>query len=121
MAGWPEVGENVRAGQPILSINRRRLDLYARPAVFPVNFSICLIPLVLEPLSALALSALHQVVASSLSPVDVKNLPGHKLRAIQVEYRVHNVGHISHPTHWMEGRQRLMRFWRVHRRLDYSR
>jgi hypothetical protein len=45
-------------------------------------------------ISALALSALHHVVASSLSSVDVKNLPGHKLRAIQVEHRVYNVGHI---------------------------
>jgi hypothetical protein len=69
----------------------------------------------------LALSTLHNVVASSLPSVDVKNLPGHKLRPIQVEHRVYDVGHISHPTHWMERRQRLMRFWRVHRRLDYSR
>src|SRR6476661_2296410 len=67
------------------------------------------------------LSALHQVVASSLSSVDVKNLPGHKLRAVQVEHRVYNVGHLSHPPYWMERRQCLMRLQRVHRRLDYSR
>lgn len=68
-----------------------------------------------------SLSTLHNVVASSLSTVDVKNLSGHKLCALQVEHRVDNVGHIPHPTHWMERRQRLVRFWRVHRRLDYSR
>jgi hypothetical protein len=94
-------------------------DLYARPVVpseLP-QFILFILPL----LSALALGALHHVVARSLSSVDVKNLPGDKLRAIKVEYRVYDVGHISHPAHWMERRQRLMRFRRVHRRLDYSR
>ena len=70
---------------------------------------------------ALASSGRHHVVAGSLSSIDVKNLTCHKTSAIEVEHRVYNVGHISHPTHWMERRQRLMRFWWVHRRLDYSR
>ena len=89
--------------------------------LFPVSFLNILDPPHFELLSALALSALHHMVAGSLSSVDVKNLPGHKLRAIQIEHRVYNVGHISHPTHWMERRQRLMCFRRVHRRLDYPR
>src|SRR5258708_28755567 len=93
-------------------------DLYARPVV-PSELSQFIL-FILPLLSALALSALHQVVARSLSSVNVKNLPGDKLRAIKVEYRVYDVGHISHPAHWMERRQRLMRFRRVHRRLDYS-
>ena len=94
-------------------------DPYACP-VAPSEFSQFIL-FNLQLLSALALSALHHVVARSLSSVDVKNLPGHKLRAIEVEHRVDNVGHISHPTHWMERRQCLVRFWQVHRRLDYSR
>jgi hypothetical protein len=61
------------------------------------------------------------VVASSFSSVDVKDLPSHKLRTIPVQHRVYNVGHIFHPPHWMERCQRLMRFWRVHRRLDFPR
>ena len=63
----------------------------------------------------------HHVMAGSLTAVDVKNLAGDKLRAIQIEYRVDDVGHLSHPAHWMERRQRLMRFRRMHRRLDDSR
>ena len=94
-------------------------DLCARP-VAPSELSQFIL-VILPLLSALAVSALHHVVARSLSSVDVKILPSDKLRAIQVEYRVHDVGHISHPAHWMERRQRLMRFRRVHRRLDYSR
>jgi hypothetical protein len=39
-----------------------------------------------------------------LPSVDVKNLTCHKPRPIEVEHRVHNVGHISHPPHWMERR-----------------
>ena len=74
----------------------------------------------MEFLSALALGALHHVVASSLPSIDVKNLTCHKSRAIQVEHGVHNVRHLSHPTHWMERRQRSMRLRRVHRSLDYS-
>ena len=69
----------------------------------------------------LALSALHQVVTSSLSAVDVKNLASHEFRSLQVQHRIYNIGHISHPTHWMERRQRLVCFRRVHRRLDYPR
>jgi hypothetical protein len=53
----------------------------------------------------LALTALHRVVAGSLASVDVKNLPRDKFRAIEVEYRVDDVGHISHPAHWMERRK----------------
>jgi len=95
-------------------------DLCARPVV-PSELSQFIL-FILPLLSALALSALHHVVARSLSSVDVKNLPGDKLSAIKVEYRIYDVGHISHPAHWMERRQRLMRFRRVqHRRLDYSR
>jgi hypothetical protein len=61
------------------------------------------------------------VVTSSLSSIDVKNLTGYESSAIEVEHRIHNVGHLPHPAHWMERRQRLMRFWRVHWRLDYPR
>jgi hypothetical protein len=64
---------------------------------------------------------LHYVVASGLPSIDVKNLTRHKPGTIKIEHRVDNVGHLSHPTHWMERRQRLMRFGRVHWRLDYSR
>jgi hypothetical protein len=49
-------------------------------------------------LVGLAPSSLHDVVASSLPSIDVKNLTCHKPSAIEVEHRVHNVGHISHPT-----------------------
>jgi hypothetical protein len=59
-------------------------------------------------------------MAGSLPSVDVKNLTRHKASTIEVEHRVYNIGHISHPTHWMECRQSLMRFGRVHRSLDYS-
>ena len=94
-------------------------DLYARPVV-PSELSQFIL-FILPLLSALALSALHHVVARSLSSVDVKNLPGDELRAVQIEYRADDVAHISHPAHGMERRQRLMRFQRVHRRLDDSR
>jgi hypothetical protein len=70
-------------------------DLYARPVV-PGELSQFIL-FILPLLSALALSALHHVVARSLSSVDLKNLPGDKLRAIKVEYRIYHVGHISHP------------------------
>ena len=53
--------------------------------------------------------ALQPVVTSGLSSIDVEHLPCHKTSAIEVEHRIYNVGHISHPTHWMERRQRLMR------------
>jgi hypothetical protein len=48
---------------------------------------------------ALASSGLHRMVAGSLSFVDVKNLAGHRTGAIEVERRVYNIGHISHPAH----------------------
>jgi hypothetical protein len=70
---------------------------------------------------ALAPGGLHHVVAGSLPSIDVNGLTCDKPGAIEIDNRVHNVGHLSHPTHRMERRQRLMRFRRVHRRLDYSR
>ena len=71
--------------------------------------------------TSLALSALHHVMTSSLSSVDVKDLTSHKRRAIEVEHRLYNVRHLSHSSHWMERRQRLMGLRRVHWRLDDSR
>ena len=53
-------------------------------------------------------------MAGSLSSIDVENLPSHKSSAIEVEHRVHDVRHISHPTHGMECRQCLMRFRQTH-------
>src|SRR5882757_7253419 len=64
---------------------------------------------------------LQAVVAGSLPAIDVKNLTRHKRRAVEVEHSIHDLGHLSHPSHWMERRQRLMGLRRVHRRLDYSR
>jgi hypothetical protein len=65
--------------------------------------------------------ALQPVVTSGLSSIDVEHLPCHKPGAIQVEHRLYDVGHISHPTHWMECRQCLVRFGRIHGGLYYSR
>jgi hypothetical protein len=72
---------------------------YTLVLLFLATFSIY--PLHFATLVGFALRALHHVVASSLSSVDVKNLPGDKPRAIQVEYRVYDVGHISHLARWM--------------------
>lgn len=66
------------------------------------------------------INSLHHVVAGSLPSVDMKNLSRHKAGAIEVKHGVDNIGHISHPTHWMECRQSLIRFGRVHRSLDDS-
>jgi hypothetical protein len=62
-----------------------------------------------EPGARVKRPTLHHVVAGSLPSVDVKNLTCHKTSAIEVEHRIYNVEYISHPTHWMERRQRLMR------------
>jgi len=59
-------------------------------------------------------------MASGLSSIDVENLPSHKSGTVEVEDRVHDIRHISHPPHWMECRQCLMRFGRIHRSLDNS-
>ncbi len=37
------------------------------------------------------------MVTGGLSSIDVENLPCHKPGAIEVEHRVNDVGHISHP------------------------
>src|SRR5271167_3249521 len=58
--------------------------------------------------TSLALSALHHVMASSLSSIDVKDLASHKRRTIEVEHRLYNVRYLPHPSHWMERRKRLM-------------
>src|ERR1700687_2631623 len=65
--------------------------------------------------------ALQQVVTCGLSSIDVENLPCHKSSTIEVEHRVYDIRHISHPTHWMKCRQCLMGFGRMHWGLDYSR
>jgi hypothetical protein len=61
------------------------------------------------------------MVAGGLPSIDVKDLACHKPRAIKVEHRTDNVGYVAHLAHWMERCQCLMRFGRMHRRLDDSR
>jgi len=97
-------------GECWLSINRRRLDLYARPAVILGTFSISLIPLILETLVGACTKRPAPGGAGSLSTVDVKNLPGPQTprypgRVPRPQRRTHLPS-----DHWMEGRQRLMRF-----------
>ena len=50
------------------------------------------------------------MVAGGLSSIDMENFPGHKSCTIEVEYRVHDLGYLSHPAHRVECRQRLVRW-----------
>ena len=61
------------------------------------------------------------MMTGGLPSIDVKDLACHKSRAIKVEDRIDDVGYIPHPAHRVECTQRLMRFSRMHRRLDDSR
>ena len=64
---------------------------------------------------------LDAVVAGGLPSIDVEDLAGHKACAIEIDHRIGNVGDLSHAACGMECSQCLMRFRRMHRRLDDSR
>lgn len=72
-------------------------------------------------MSSESFAGLGTLMTGALTAVDVQNLARDEGRALQVQYGVNDVPRLSHPADRMQLRQELVRFRRMHRRLDDTR
>jgi uncharacterized protein (UPF0216 family) len=57
-------------------------------------------------------------VAGALATVDVKDLSGHEMGRLEIEYGIDNIGDFAHMPHRVKRVEDLMKLDRMHRRLD---
>src|SRR6516164_10718060 len=73
--------------------------------------------------NVVASAAMHRVhfsVASTLSAVDMQDLPCDVACAFEVQHGIDDIAHFAHPSHRMQLGQEFMRFRSMHRRLDHA-